>query len=209
MRIDQLDDGRRVRAQVAPEPTTAVVVVVDGGWHTERLAEALTAAGCRDVTLLGVDGAADDRDRLAECVLGVDPTRFAAHDYAVADLAPRWLRNDLDIDAPADRTAIWGASLGAEFALAMGLRHPDRFGAVLAASPGAGFQPPTDGLDQAPRTALVAGTDEPFFLANATRWARALEAAGAKVALTEHQGAHGDTFWFDAFPTMLAWALPH
>jgi hypothetical protein len=58
-----------------------------------------------------------------------------------------------------------------------------------------------------PRAYLVAGTQEPFFLANATRWADALRDAGADVVTTERVGSHGDAFWRDEFPLMVAWAL--
>ena len=58
-----------------------------------------------------------------------------------------------------------------------------------------------------PRTYLVAGTQEPFFLENATRWADALRDAGADVMMTERVGGHGDPFWQAEFPLMVAWAF--
>ena len=58
-----------------------------------------------------------------------------------------------------------------------------------------------------PRTYLTAGTLEPFFGENATRWADALRAAGAAVVLTERVGKHGDPFWRAEFPLMVAWAF--
>jgi pimeloyl-ACP methyl ester carboxylesterase len=70
---------------------------------------------------------------------------------------------------PAGRTAVLGVSAGGELALAMGLRHPDVFGAVFCASPGAGYRPPSTLSGSLPRTYLLAGTQEPFFLENATR----------------------------------------
>jgi len=54
---------------------------------------------------------------------------------------------------------------------------------------------------------LVAGTLEPFFLENATRWAAALRDAGAEVVITERVGSHGDAFWQEEFPLMVAWAF--
>ena len=54
---------------------------------------------------------------------------------------------------------------------------------------------------------LVAGTLEPFFLENATRWATALRDAGADVFITERVGSHGDAFWKEEFPLMVAWAF--
>jgi hypothetical protein len=58
-----------------------------------------------------------------------------------------------------------------------------------------------------PRTYLVAGTLEPFFLENATRWAVALRDGGADVVITERVGSHGDAFWRAEFPRMVAWAF--
>ena len=58
-----------------------------------------------------------------------------------------------------------------------------------------------------PRAHLVAGALEPFFLANATRWADALRDAGAGAVITQRVGSHGDAFWRDEFPLMVAWAF--
>src|SRR4051794_10678419 len=91
----------------------------------------------------------------------------------------------------------------------MGLRHPDLYGAVFCASPGGGYRPPGVLPSPVPRAYLVAGTLEPFFLENATRWATALRGAGAEVVMTERVGSHGDAFWREEFPLMVAWALNH
>jgi acetyl esterase/lipase len=58
-----------------------------------------------------------------------------------------------------------------------------------------------------PRACFVAGTLEPFFRDNAARWAKALRDAGADVVMTERAGSHGDAFWRDEFPLMVAWAF--
>jgi hypothetical protein len=58
-----------------------------------------------------------------------------------------------------------------------------------------------------PRAYFVAGTREPFFRENATRWATALRDAGAEVVMTERAGKHGDAFWRDELPLMAAWAF--
>jgi len=58
-----------------------------------------------------------------------------------------------------------------------------------------------------PRVYLVAGSREPFFLANATRWAAALRDAGADVVMSERAGTHGDALWQAEFPLMVAWAF--
>jgi hypothetical protein len=90
------------------------------------------------------------------------------------------------------------------------MRHPDIYGVVLCASPGGGYRPPPVMPSPLPRAYLVAGTLEPFFLANAIRWADALRDAGADVVMTQRVGSHGDAFWREEFPLMVAlggWTL--
>jgi enterochelin esterase-like enzyme len=108
---------------------------------------------------------------------------------------------------PAERTAVFGASAGGELALALGLRHPHVYGAVFCASPGGGYKPPGVMPSPLPRTYLVAGTQEPFFLVNARRWADALRDAGADVVMNERAGPHGGAFWREEFLLMVAWAF--
>ena len=136
-----------------------------------------------------------------------DPQRFAAHEKFFVEDVRRWAATRLAVRLPVGRTAVFGVSAGAELALAMGLRHPDIYGAVLGASPGTGYRPPATLRGRLPRTYLVAGTEEPFFLTNATRWADALREAGADVVMAERAGAHGGAFWKQEFPLMVAWAL--
>jgi hypothetical protein len=57
------------------------------------------------------------------------------------------------------------------------------------------------------RTYLVGGTEEPWFLENAARWAVALRDAGADVVMTERAGDYGDAFWAEEFPLMVDWAF--
>jgi enterochelin esterase-like enzyme len=183
------------------------VFAADGGWHVDRLVAALEAGGHRSTMVVAIHGMDDDEGRLHEYVPGFDEERFAAHERFFADEVVGWVRTGLGIDLPAERTAVWGASLGGELALAMGLRHPDVFGVVLSLSPGAGFRPAAELPRPLPRVYLAAGTKEPFFLENATRWGDALRAAGADVVLEERDGDHGDPFWFDELPRMVAWAF--
>jgi len=53
----------------------------------------------------------------------------------------------------------------------------------------------------------VVGTQEPFFLENAAKWAEALRVAGADVVMNERAGSHGGAFWREEFPLMVAWAF--
>jgi pimeloyl-ACP methyl ester carboxylesterase len=80
------------------------------------------------------------------------------------------VRSCLDVALPAERTAVCGVSASGELALAMGLRHPGVYGGVFYASPGGGYRPPARMPSPLPRTYLVAGTLEPWFLENATEF---------------------------------------
>jgi enterochelin esterase-like enzyme len=167
---------------------------------------ALEAAGVPSTMIVGVHRLADEMQRLHEYSPGFDPERFAAHERFFVEDVRRWTRSRFGVAPPAGRTAVFGVSAGGELALATGHRHPDVYGAVLCASPGAGYRP-TDAMPRPiPRTYLVAGTLEPFFLQNATRWAVALRDAGADVVMTTRVGSHGDSFWQEEFPLMVAWA---
>jgi enterochelin esterase-like enzyme len=156
--------------------------------------------------IVGVHGLADETLRLHEYSPGFDPQRFEAHERFFVDDARAWARSRFG-ELPRDRTAVFGVSASGELALAIGLRHSDIYGAVLCASPGAGYQPPEVLPGPLPRVYLVAGRQEPFFRANATRWAKALRNAGADVVIAEREGSHGGSFWRAELPRMLNWAF--
>jgi len=145
--------------------------------------------------------------RLREYSPDFDPERFAAHERFFVEDIRRWVRTRFGLAALASRTAVFGVSASGELALAIGLRHPDVYGAILCASPGGGYRPPDVMPNPIPRTYLVAGTQEPFFLQNAARWGRALRDAGADVVMHERPGSHGDAFWQEELPLMVAWAF--
>jgi enterochelin esterase-like enzyme len=201
------DGGRQVTVYVPPHPPEGVVFASDGGWHTSRLGEVLDAASRPSTMIVGVHGLAGDNARLQEYSPVFDAERFAAHEKFFVDDVRRWVQSRFGVALPATRNAVWGASIGGELALALGLRHPDTYGAVLSASPGGGYKPPPALPSLLPRVYLVAGTHEPFFLQNATRSADALRAAGADVVMIERAGSHGDAFWQEEFPLMVAWAF--
>src|SRR5215217_4164081 len=194
--------GRQVTAYVPPAPPEAIVFAGDG----QLIAPwggLLEAADLPPTMIIGAHRLDDETLRLHEyspgestAAFAFDPERFAAHEKFFVEDVRRWAHSRFDIALPADRTAVFGVSASGELALAMGLRHPDVYGAVFCASPGAGYRPPAAALPgRLPRTYLVAGTEEPFFLANAARWAEALRQAGGSVVMTERGGSHGIALW--------------
>ncbi len=138
----EYDGGRQVTVYDPPGRVEAVVFAADGAWHITRLSEVLEGASAPSTMIVGVHGLPDDGGRLHEYVPGFDAERFAAHEKFFVDDVGRWVASRFGVALPADRTAVWGASLGGELALALGLRHPDVYGAVFSASPGAGYKPP-------------------------------------------------------------------
>jgi enterochelin esterase-like enzyme len=202
----EYDGGREVTVSVPPEPPQAVVFAGDGQLISQW-GPVLEAAGASATMIVAVHRPADETVRLHEYSPGFDPERFAAHERFLVEDVPRWMQTRFGVTLPAGRTAVCGVSASGELALAVGLRHPDVYGAIFCASPGGGYRPPDVMPGSIPRTYLVAGTREPFFLENAARWADALRAAGADVVMTERSGSHGDAFWQAEFPLMVTWAF--
>ncbi|MFJ1766914.1 alpha/beta hydrolase [Amycolatopsis sp. NPDC088138] len=201
------DGGRPVTAYVPAAPPEAVVFAGDGqliaSWG-----DVLEAAGSPPTMIVAAHRLDDETKRIHEYSPGFSASaRFAAHETFFVEDVRRWARSRFGVALPAERTAVSGVSAGGELALAMGLRHPDVYGTVFCASPGGGYQPPAALPKPLPRAYLVGGTKEPWFLANATRWADALRDAGADVVLTERDGPHGGAFWREEFPLMVAWAF--
>jgi enterochelin esterase-like enzyme len=200
------DGGRDVTVYAPPRAPTAIVFAGDGQLISQW-GGVLEAAGSPPTMIVGVHRPADETLRLHEYSPGFDPERFAAHERFFVKDVPGWVRKRFDVAVPANRAAVCGVSASGELALAIGLRNPENYAAIFCASPGGGYRPPADVTGTIPRTYLVAGTDEPFFLANAARWAGALQDAGADVVLRERAGSHGGMFWQREFPLMVAWAF--
>ncbi len=202
----EYDGGRQVTVFVPPQPPEAILFAADGQ-RISRWGRFLEAAEVPSTMIVGVHGLEDEMPRLHEYSPVFDAERFAAHEKFFVDDVRRWVRLRFGVALPIERTAVFGASAGGELALALGLRHPDKYGAVLSASPGAGFKPSGAMPSPIPRVYLVAGTLEPFFLDNAIRWASALRDAGADVVMSQRVGSHGAALWQAEFPLMVAWAF--
>jgi pimeloyl-ACP methyl ester carboxylesterase len=202
----QYDGGRQVSAYVPGEPPEAIVFAGDGQLIAPW-GDVIATAGGPSTMIVGVHRLADETLRLHEYSPGFDPDRFAGHEAFFVEDVRQWARSRFGVNLPKERTAVFGVSAGGELALAMGLRNPDVYSAVFCASPGGGYRPPGAMPRLLPRAYLVAGTQEPFFLENASRWAETLRAAGADVVMTEREGTHGGPFWRSELPLMAAWAF--
>ena len=203
------DGGRGVTTYVPPRAPESVVYAADGGWHVERLAVALEESTDAPATMvIGVHGLDDDDRRLEEYVESFGGERFRLFEEFFVHEVRAWAVREFGIQLPRDRCAVWGASLGGELALAVGLRHRDKFGAILCVSPGGGFTPiGRDLFSDGPDVYLLGGTQEPWFFNNASAWADAFTEAGVNVVLKKRDGEHGGSFWYDEFPQMVSWAF--
>ncbi|HEY7690975.1 MAG TPA: alpha/beta hydrolase-fold protein [Gaiellaceae bacterium] len=200
------DGGRQVTAYVPRVPPEAVVFAGDGQLISQW-GGILEAANVPPTMIVATNRLDDEMLRLHEYSPVFDAERFAAHERFFVEDVRQWVRSRFGVTLPAERTAVSGVSASGELALALALRHPDIYGAVFCASPGGGYRPAAVMPTSLPRAYLVAGTLEPFFLENAKRWAVALREAGADVVMTERVGSHGDAFWREEFPLMVAWAF--
>jgi enterochelin esterase-like enzyme len=202
----EYDGGRQVTVYVPPEPPQSIIFAGDGQMISQW-GPLIEKAGAPSTMIVGVHGLPDEMLRLHEYSPGFRPERFAAHEKFFVEDVRRWTESRFGVALPAKRTAVFGVSAGGELALALGFRHPHLYGTIFCASPGAGYKPPVVMPAPLPRSYLVAGTQEPFFLENARRWANALRDAGADVILKERTGSHGGAFWRQELPLMVAWAF--
>jgi enterochelin esterase-like enzyme len=200
------DGGRQVTVYVPPDPPEAIIFAGDGQMISQW-GGLLEAADVPSTMIVGTHRVADETLRLHEYSPKFDPQRFAAHERFFVEDVGTWARSRFGVALSAERTAVFGVSASGELALALGLRHPDLYGNIFSASPGAGYRPPEVMPSPLPRTYLVAGTLEPFFRDNAARWAVALRDAGVDVVMMERDAGHDHEMWREEFPSMVAWAF--
>lgn len=200
------DGGRQVTVFVPTGSAEIVLYCGDGQllptWGADLERDDLPAT-----MIVGVHRLADETLRLHEYSAKFAPATFEAHEQFLIDDVRSWVRSRFAVNLPRERTAAYGVSASGELALALGVRHPDLFGAVFSASPGAGYRPTDVTIDAMPPTYLVAGTQEPFFLTNARRWADALRERGIEVVLEQRDAGHDAAMWRAELPKMIAWAF--
>jgi pimeloyl-ACP methyl ester carboxylesterase len=156
--------------------------------------------------IVGVHRLADETRRLQEYSPVCDAERFAAHERFFVEDVGRWARSRFGVALPGERTAVFGVSAGGELTLALGLRHPDVYGAVFCGSPGGGYKPTGVMPSRIPRVYLVACWSR-FSAPTRTGGRWRLRDAGADVVISERVASHGEALWRKEFPLMVAWAF--
>ena len=200
------DGGRQVTVYVPPQPAQAIVYAGDGRMVIQWC-ENLEVDTLPPVMIVGTDSREDQKQRLHEYSPAFDPEVFEPHAKFFMDEVRSWVISRFGVNLPRERTVVYGASASGDFALTMGTRHPDIFGAILCASPGGGYQPTETLSKKFPRTFLLAGTEEPFFEKNAKIWYQALQRAGVDVEMVTKEGKHESAFWQNEFRSMVEWAF--
>ena len=202
----EYDDGRPVTVYIPPDSPQGIVFAGDGQLISQW-GGLLEAADVPPTMIVGAHRLDDETLRLQEYSPGFEPRRFAAHEQFFVDEVRRWVRSRFGV-AFACRTHRGVRCVGERRACARdGASTPGSLRCRLLRFAGWEYRPPAVLPSPVPRAYLVAGTLEPFFLENATRWATALRGAGAEVVMTERVGSHGDAFWREEFPLMVAWAF--
>lgn len=200
-------DGGRLVTVYVPQLQPEIIVFAGDGQEISQWGSDLEATGLPPVMIVGIHRCEDETKRLHEYTPVFDAERFAAHEKFLLEEVRPWALSRFNASLPVQRTAFCGISASGELSLAMGFRHPDIFGIVFSCSPGAGYRPPEVLPTLRPAVYLVAGDKESFFLENAQRWADALNDVSGDVVMAEREGGHGDKFWREEFPVMLAWVL--
>ncbi len=221
-----LDERRDLTVYVPPDhdPTQSYpVVYATDGQSVERFAAILDPqivnGSVPGVIVVGVHcaasgGATESYDpaldlRAQEYLLGENPERFEAHERFFVREVSAWAERPLGASAERQDRAVFGCSNGGAFAVSMGIRHPERYGAVIAFSLGEGPQgwgTPEWAVGDAPRHYLLAGTLEPF-RGTTARWAAGLSRLGVEYVHRERICGHDPVMWEEEFPGAVAWAF--
>jgi enterochelin esterase-like enzyme len=146
--------------------------------------------------------------RMQEYLWGENRERFAAHERFFVYEVSEWAEQNLGASPDREQRAVFGFSNGGGFAVTMGIRHPRRYGNILAFSLGMGksWGDPVWSADTAPRHYLVAGTLEPF-QKTTDRWAKRLTRLNVEHVYYERICGHDLVMWEEEFPKAVAWAF--
>lgn len=205
---------RDVTAYVPPEPLGDVrFVFCADGQSVPLFAEHLRqeVVGAR-VGLIGIHSHRTLRGR--EYVHGRDNSPFVRHERFFVNIVRDWVQQQFKIGLNAHNTTCFGYSCGGALAISMGVRHPDKFGSVIALSvagrPVRVDQPPPDRLDLTKsQFYLAAGESEPGgmkrYMKRIASWLRnnggrsryRLSPGGHELAVWQHELIRGIRWFAD------------
>jgi enterochelin esterase-like enzyme len=192
-----------------PGDPVAVVYLADGEalpGYARYLEPAIVAGRLPHLLLVGLH-AAVGQERNFEYVAGIrrGQARFEAHERFFVEQVLPYAERELQAPAAPAARVLAGASNGADWAVEIALRHPARFGGVVAFS--VAWPPaPAERLVRARpvRFQLAAGELESTFLQTTRELHAALEAAGVDAELHTLLGGHDSYWWTRQFPAALA-----
>jgi enterochelin esterase-like enzyme len=193
------------------------VVYATDGEEIERYAKVLeplvTAGKLPPLALIGVHsggylgGAPSSAEydakkdlRAQEYFPGINPQRFAKHERFFCFEVAAWAEREWKVSREAKDRILFGCSNGGRFVYEMAIRHPDRFGSVLAFSVAGGgpITLPAEFKTQT-RFYLEAGTWEQHFQVYTSRLAEKLGQFGVHAELRSRVGGHDEAIWREEF----------
>jgi enterochelin esterase-like enzyme len=146
--------------------------------------------------------------RALEYLLGFGETdsRFEAHERFLMNEVLPWVEAKFNAPKNRNKRAFFGASNGGSFALAMGIRHPNVFGHIIAFSPtwSLNLSSPSWTPEQAPSQYLLVGSLESASTRKLVKdWAEVAQKNKATVTMNEVVTGHDSVVWREWFPNAL------
>ena len=206
-----LGERRRLHVYLPPghdrRNPVGVLYATDGRVSAELIEPLILAGRIPPIVSVGVPFGEDrgaDR-RAQEYLPGFHPEHFEAHRRFFVEEVSAWAEVELGVAAGRKFGSVFGVSNGAAFAAAMGVRHPEYFGTVIAFSLAITGATPTWEPGEAPRHYLCAGSLEEGFDRGTRHWAQIAEAAGAEVVHRSWVSGHDPVMWDGELPRALEW----
>jgi enterochelin esterase-like enzyme len=206
-----LGERRRLHVYLPPghdrRNPVGVLYATDGRVSAELIEPLILAGRIPPIVSVGVPFGEDrgaDR-RAQEYLPGFHPEHFEAHRRFFVEEVSAWAEVELGVAAGRKFGSVFGVSNGAAFAAAMGVRHPEYFGTVIAFSLAITGATPTWEPGEAPRHYLCAGSLEEGFDRGTRHWAQIAGAAGAEVVHRSWVSGHDPVMWDGELPRALEW----
>ena len=160
----------------------------------------------RGKVLPGNPNVNDFRGREYLLRFGETDERFVAHERFLIEEVLPWAEEKLSAPKDKNKRAVFGASNGGSFALAMGIRHPEIFGHIIAFSAtwSHNLSTPSWKPAQAPSQYLLVGTLESANVRKLNKeWSETAKKSRATVTLREPVAGHDGVVWREWFPNSL------